>query len=90
MTFDSKLNMTGSRRNSSIPEVQTAMVGQNQESSKSKTIVSVLELQVRQLEEDRDALCLEKAQLMASVDEYRVITDQLAIQVKNADKVHED
>ena len=49
-------------------------------------MVNLLEQQVRQLEEERNRLCEQKATLMVEVAEYRQMADELAVTIKNNDK----
>jgi len=50
-------------------------------------LISLLEQQVRVLEDERDSLCQQKAEMMREIAEYRQMADSLAIQVKEFDKV---
>lgn len=53
-------------------------------------MLQTLEQQVRLLEEERDALCEHKAKLMVEVEEYREQVDQMAVMIKDSDKVKQD
>ena len=50
-------------------------------------MVTMLEHQVRLIEEERDQLCTQKVQLMLEVEEYKQMANKMAISIKDTDKV---
>jgi len=53
-------------------------------------MVTLLEQQVRLLEEERNQLGEQKAKLMVEVFEYKEMADKMAVSIKNIDKSRED
>lgn len=64
---------------------QTVYYSPNKDENRSM-MVGLLEQQLKTLEQERDLLCQQKAELMLQVHEYQAMVDEMAIKIKDNDK----